>query len=196
MTRAIVYPHAVARRAERPDRAEGHDDVYARRGGGPEPVEQVNADDYLARLVKHVPVEALGICLFTTAMLAGHPFGWRLASLVVPLALAVYLDRRTRRRLPGAVRVRGLVYDAFVVIAFASWAIGTTDVARELVGLDSAESSFVVIVVAVVLTAADDWLGEHFGEGRKHEEVIAAPVRRTSQPRGRDSRRMHRPHDD
>jgi hypothetical protein len=40
------------------------------------------ADDYLARLAKHVPGEVLAIFLLLAALLDDEPFGWRVAAVV------------------------------------------------------------------------------------------------------------------
>jgi hypothetical protein len=160
--RAIVYPHKV-RALERTGKLSPAARVYAGRSdqtvGSADSQPAATADDYLARLAKHVPAESLAVLLLLAGQLQHHALGWRLAAVAFPALMAVTIDRERRTRMPPELRPRGLIYDWFVLIAYAAWALGTTDLARGLVSIDQAEASFVVLVVAFGLGWFDDRLG-------------------------------------
>jgi hypothetical protein len=68
------------------------------------------------------------------------------------------------------VRVHGLIYDVFVIAAFAGWVVGTTPMVRDLVGLSQAEASFITIVVAFGLARIDAPLALRF---ERHDDAAA-----------------------
>jgi hypothetical protein len=166
--RAIVYPHKV-RAAQEGKPAPRPSPAYRGRGARPsaerQPVESADADDYLARLAKHVPAEALAVLLLLAGQLGSDSLGWRLAAVAFPCLMAVVLDRERRSRLGPELQPTGVVYDLFVIVAFAAWALGTTDLARDLIGIDQSEASFVVLAVAFGLGYFDDGIGERFENG-------------------------------
>jgi hypothetical protein len=165
--RTIIYPHKVlalpplppspptAPVTQRP--------VYGRRtASSANTVTPIDPDDYLSRLGKHVPAEALATLLLLAGQLESHPLGWRLAAIGFTAMMAVVLDRDRRNRVPEQVRPVGLIYDVFVLVAFAGWALGTTQMARDLIGIDQAEASFITVVLAFLLARFDDSLGQRF----------------------------------
>jgi hypothetical protein len=161
--RAILYPHklrALESTSAR-DRANG---AFAARSHAAEavPLPDVTADDYLARLAKHVPAESLAVLLLFSGQLEDRGLGWRIAALIAPGIMALSLDRRRRAQIKPPLRAEGAIYDLFVVVAYLGWALGTTGLARGLISIDQAEASFVVIVVAFGLGWFDDRLGEQF----------------------------------
>lgn len=167
--RAIVYPHKVS--ALPPVPATGGSSstagrpVYGRRTSATaSTITPVDPDDYLARLGKHVPAEALATFLLLAGLLEDHSFGWRAAAIAFTAVAAVILDRDRRRKSPEPLRAMGIVYDLFVLAAFAGWALGTTAMARSLIGIDQAEASLITLVVAFALARFDDPLGARFGK--------------------------------
>ncbi len=165
--RTIIYPHKVRSPQTARAASDQGDAAYGRLSVGTVPSvsetgEQLKPDDYLARLAKHVPAEVLALFLLASALLESQPLGWRIAAFVFGVVAAVALDRERRTKPPEPLRVHGVVYDLFVVVAFAGWAIGTSELARGLFGLDRAQASFVTIVIAFGLARVDEPLGKRF----------------------------------
>ncbi len=194
--RAIVYPHKVqALRDSRTASLPGAgvfggraDHVTSSTGGD---VAAATPDDYLARLAKHVPAESLAVLLLLAGQLQHEALGWRVSAVTFPALMAVTIDRERRARMEAILRPRGLIYDAFVVVAYAGWALGTTDLARGLVGIDQAESSFIVLIIAFGLGWFDDRLGALF-EAKDDRVLSAGAHAPTSRPAGPGSRQPPR----
>lgn len=170
--RAILYPHQAEQLQQEPARATPGATFGAQvpPGSAPAP-EPADPDDYLARLAKHVPAEVLSIFLLVSALLDSEPLGWRITAVVFCAVAAVSLDRERRAKQEQAVGAPGLatgvIYDLFVLVAFAGWAVGVSAMARDLIDINQAQASFVTIAVAFGLARADVPLARRFGSTGK-----------------------------
>jgi hypothetical protein len=155
MFRAIVYPHKVDRLSRGAD--EKDEAVYgglpARDGTEAEPAE----DRYAARLLKHVPAEAISVFLVLSSY-PGISAGLLLGVLVVSAAGAVLYQLNREARLPKKVRP-GWWSAAFTLVAFLAWAGGTSGNVQNLIGVNQLEAALVMTLVAFLLPAIDDRVG-------------------------------------
>lgn len=164
MPRAIVYPHKLAAlQARAEDVAADRSEVYGRRGAADDetPPPQT-ADDWAARVVKHVPAEVLPVFLLVTS-LGDLPDAARGAFLAFFVAAAIWRNRRNNKRLePSELRPQGWIHDAFASTAFLAWALGTSEPTRELIGCSPGLGTGIMIVVAWTLGEVDTYLAERF----------------------------------
>jgi hypothetical protein len=162
VARAIIYPHklaalqhAVAARAL--DDEEVYGATKAERGQAPAEVPE-SADDWAARLAKHIPAEVLPPFLLVTSLTdLSNLAQW--IFLVFFAAAAVLVDRRNNLRLqPPALRPTGWIYSLFAFVAFVAWVLGTSSPTRDLIGCSAGLGTAIMVAVAWALGELDKGL--------------------------------------
>lgn len=155
MPRAIIYPHLAHSSG-----AGEYRPTYGRADSG---AASTQTDDYLARLGKHVPGEALSVFLVITT--GGDVSETILAIAIVVITVVAVIYRHNRNaQLPQREQANGVVYDVFTIVAFLAWALGTSAQTQHLIGLDARDAVVLMALVAFALPAIDDAVGRKLGK--------------------------------
>lgn len=150
MPRVILYDRPALRDAEQRDGSPR----YAGGGKGAPGAEEVRAgDDYVQRLVKYIPAEAIGFVIFGTSF-PNEKDGHVVAVVVVAAVGQLLWLFRRGQQVPQADRPTARFY-VLALIAFAAWALGTSPPVSELVGLDRTTAALILCSVAYLLPWID-----------------------------------------
>lgn len=128
----------------------GERDVLAATG-------RMQADEYAARLVKHIPGEVL-IFFLSFSAAEGLADSVLITLLAVGSALAILLALNRNAALPGELRESSPRLCVYTMVAFLAWVLGTSENVRSLVGVSQQVGAITMATVALALPAVSEAL--------------------------------------
>ncbi len=118
-------------------------------------------DDYLAKLVKYVPVEGLAPAVLLAAGVHGNDTLVWVALATALLVGAVLMGARVKSQ---GTKPR-LWFWPFMAIAFAVWVVGASTAFRDVLGVDAQVADFSLGLAAFALPLLDSGLATLFPGG-------------------------------